>query len=38
MMNRLLLTTVLSVGLALPALAAQVQPGETLAENQEYTY
>lgn len=38
MMNKLLLTTVLSVGLALPAIAAQVQPGETLAENQEYTY
>lgn len=38
MMNRLLLTTVLSVGLALPAIAAQVQLGETLAENQEYTY
>ena len=38
MMNKLLLTTVLSVGLALPAVAAQVQPGETLAENQEYTY
>lgn len=38
MMNRLLLTTVLSVGLALPVIAAEVQPGETLAENQEYTY
>ena len=38
MMNKLLLTTVLSVGLALPAIAAQVQPGETLAENQEYTF
>lgn len=38
MMNKLLLTTVLSVGLCLPAIAAQVQPGETLAENQEYTY
>ncbi len=38
MMNKLLLTTILSVGLALPAIAATPQPGETLAENQNYTY
>jgi len=38
MKTNLLLSTILSVSLALPAIAAQVQPGETLAENQEYTY
>ncbi|MCB2137716.1 MAG: peptide ABC transporter substrate-binding protein, partial [Rhodobacteraceae bacterium] len=37
-MNKLLLSTILSVGLALPAVAANVQAGDTLAENQEYTY
>ncbi|WP_461307249.1 peptide ABC transporter substrate-binding protein, partial [Albidovulum sp.] len=37
-MNKLLLSTFLSVSLALPSVAAQVQPGETLAANQEYTY
>ncbi|MGB5868724.1 MAG: oligopeptide ABC transporter substrate-binding protein OppA, partial [Albidovulum sp.] len=37
-MNKLLLSTILSVGLALPVTAAIVQPGDTLAENQEYTY
>ncbi|MGB7261903.1 MAG: peptide ABC transporter substrate-binding protein, partial [Albidovulum sp.] len=37
-MNKLLLSTILSVGLALPVTAANVQSGDTLAENQEYTY
>ncbi|MDW4550998.1 peptide ABC transporter substrate-binding protein [Defluviimonas sp. D31] len=37
-MNKLLLTTALSFGLALPAIAATPQAGETLAENQEYSY
>ncbi|MCU9847382.1 peptide ABC transporter substrate-binding protein [Defluviimonas sp. WL0024] len=37
-MNKLLLTTALGLSLALPAFAAEVQPGDTLAENQEYTY
>jgi len=36
--NKLLLTTALSLGLALPTLAANVAPGDTLAENQDYTY
>ncbi len=38
MMNKLLLTTALSLGLALPTLAANVEPGDKLAANQEYTY
>jgi oligopeptide transport system substrate-binding protein len=38
MKNRLLLSTILSLSLAFPALAANVQPGETLAKNQDYTY
>lgn len=38
MTRSLLLSTVLSAALALPTLAAQVQPGDVLAENQEYTY
>ena len=37
-MNKLLLSTALTVSLALPTVAAEVQPGETLADNQEYTY
>ncbi|MGB3314318.1 MAG: peptide ABC transporter substrate-binding protein, partial [Albidovulum sp.] len=37
-MNKLLLSTILSASLVLPAVAAEVQPGDTLAENQEYTY
>ena len=36
--NKLLLTTALSLGLALPTLAANVAPGDTLADNQDYTY
>lgn len=38
LINKLLLTTALSLGLALPTLAANVAPGDTLAENQDYTY
>jgi oligopeptide transport system substrate-binding protein len=37
-MNKLLLTTALSLGLALPALGATVAEGDKLAANQEYTY
>ncbi len=37
-MNRLILTTALVSGLALPALAAQPAEGEKLAENQSYTF
>lgn len=36
--NKLLLSTALSLGLALPAVAATVAEGDTLAENQTYTY
>ena len=38
MMNKLLLTTALTVCLALPSVAATVAEGDKLAENQEYTY
>ena len=38
LINKLLLTTALSLGLALPTLAANVAPGDTLADNQDYTY
>ncbi len=38
MMNKLLLSTILSASLALPTVAAEVAAGDTLAENQEYTY
>lgn len=37
-MNKLLLSTALSLGLALPAMAAVVAEGDKLAENQNYTY
>lgn len=37
-MNKLLLSTALSIGLALPAVAATVAEGDKLAENQNYTY
>lgn len=37
-MNKLLLSTALSLGLALPAVAATVAEGDKLAENQNYTY
>ena len=37
-MNKLLLSTILSLGMALPSVAAIVAPGDTLAENQDYTY
>ncbi|MBD9527873.1 peptide ABC transporter substrate-binding protein [Paracoccus sp. PAR01] len=37
-MNRLLLTTALTLGLAVPALAVTPAPGEKLAANQTYTF
>lgn len=37
-MNKLLLSTALSIGLALPSVAATVAEGDKLAENQNYTY
>ena len=37
-MTRLFMTTALVAAMALPAMSAQPQPGETLAENQTYTY
>ncbi len=37
-MNKLLLSTALSLGLALPSVAATVAEGDKLAENQNYTY
>jgi oligopeptide transport system substrate-binding protein len=38
MKKRLLLSTILSLAVALPALAANPQPGEELSDNQVYTY
>ncbi|MFO1174935.1 MAG: peptide ABC transporter substrate-binding protein [Paracoccaceae bacterium] len=38
MKKQLLLSTVLSLALALPAIAANPQPGEVLADNQTYTF
>ena len=37
-MNKLLLSTALSLGLALPAIAATVAEGDKLSDNQNYTY
>lgn len=37
-MNKLLLSTALSLGLALPSLAATVAEGDKLSDNQNYTY
>ena len=38
MKKRLLLSTILSLAVAFPALAANPQPGEVLSDNQTYTY
>ena len=38
MNRRLLLSTVLCAALAVPALAANPQPGETLSDNHSYTF
>lgn len=38
MKKRLLLSTILSLAVAFPALAANPQPGEELSDNQVYTY
>ena len=37
-MKKLLVSTILSLGIAMPSVAAVVEPGDTLAANQNYTY
>ncbi|MDH5529100.1 MAG: peptide ABC transporter substrate-binding protein [Paracoccaceae bacterium] len=37
-MKKLLISTILSLGIAIPSVAAVVEPGDTLASNQNYTY